>query len=135
MKTFIFNFKKEFASKVESGEKRQTVRATRKDRRVPVPGDLAKGYTGLRTRSTRLLVSSPIIEAGRVLIDFREGTIALKGARLTAFEAAEFARADGFDSFPQMLAWFRETHQEDPDYFEGFYAKWGPAPAVTGSEG
>lgn len=124
MRTFLFNFKKEFAPLVESGKKCQTVRATRKDNRVPVVGDLAKGYTGLRTRSTRLLVSSPIVEAGRVLIDFRESTIALDGGRLTAFEAAEFARADGFESFPKMLAWFRSTHQEDPDYFEGFYAKW-----------
>lgn len=126
MRTFLFNFKQQFAPLVETGQKCQTVRATRKDKRVPVPGDLAKAYTGLRTRSARLLVSSPIIEAGRVLIDFREGTIALRGGRLTAFEAAEFARADGFKSFPEMMAWFRETHDEDPDYFEGFYAKWRP---------
>lgn len=131
MRTFLFNFKKEFAPKVESGEKLQTVRATRKDRRVPVPGDLAKGYTGLRTRSARLLVSSPIVEAGRVLIDFRESTIAIRGGRLSASEAAEFARADGFESFPAMLAWFREAHQEDPDYFEGFYAKWSSPAAVS----
>jgi hypothetical protein len=134
MRTFLFNFKAQFAPLVESGKKCQTVRATRKDGRVPVIGDLAKGYTGLRTRSTRLLVSSPIVEAGRVLIDFRESTIALKGGRLTAFEAAEFARADGFESFPQMLAWFREAHQEDPDYFEGFYAKWRPSSITPGQE-
>jgi hypothetical protein len=126
VRTFIFNFKKEFAPAVESGAKCQTVRATRKDGRVPRVGDLAKGYTGLRTRSTRLLVAGPVIEAGRVLIDFRESTIALNGGRLTASESAEFARADGFASFPQMLSWFRCAHKQDPDYFEGFYAKWRP---------
>lgn len=126
MRTFIFNFKKEFAPAVESGAKCQTVRATRKDGKVPAVGDLAKGYTGLRTRSTRLLVSAPIIEAGRVLIDFRESTLALNDGRLSHFESAQFAQADGFKSFPAMLAWFRETHKMDPDYFEGFYAKWQP---------
>lgn len=135
MRTFIFNFKKEFAPAVESGAKCQTVRATRKDGRVPVVGDLAKGYTGLRTRSTRLLVAGPVIKAGCVLIDFRESTIALDGGRLTAFEAAEFARADGFASFPQMLSWFRCAHKQDPDYFEGFYAKWQPSTSGASHEG
>ena len=128
MKTFLFNFKKQFAPKVESGEKCQTVRAIRKDGRMPVPGDLAKCYTGLRTRSTRLLISSVITDVGRILIDFQEGTIALKGNRLTAFEAAEFARADGFESVAQMLAWFRKAHKEDPKLFEGFYTKWSWRP-------
>jgi hypothetical protein len=133
MRTFLFNFKKEFAPLVESGKKCQTVRATRKDGRVPVPGDLAKGYTGLRTRSTRLLVSAPIVEAGRVLIDFRESTIALDGGRLNGWESTRFAHADGFKSFPEMLAWFRKAHQEDPDYFEGFYAKWR-ADSISGDD-
>ena len=47
------NFKKQFAEKVETGEKRQTVRAKRK--RAFVVGDKLYLYTGMRTKYCRKL--------------------------------------------------------------------------------
>lgn len=130
MRTFLFNFKKQFAPLVEAGTKRQTVRAKRKDGRIPVPGDTAKCYTGLRTSATRLLVSAPVIEASPVLIDFKERTLSVNGTRLDAAQSLQFARADGFESFIQMLHWFEDTYEEsskfEPYLFEGFFTKWQP---------
>ena len=47
------NFKKEFADKVASGEKRQTIRALRKDGKNPRPGQKLYLYTGMRTKYCR----------------------------------------------------------------------------------
>ena len=49
------NFKKQFADKVERGEKRQTIRALRADGRNPQPGQTLFLYTGMRTKSCRKL--------------------------------------------------------------------------------
>lgn len=49
----MFNFKKQFADSVESGEKRQTIRARRKNR--PQVGQTAYLYTGARTKACRKL--------------------------------------------------------------------------------
>lgn len=130
MRTFLFNFKKQFAPLVEAGTKCQTVRAKRKDGRIPVPGDIAKCYTGLRTSSTRLLVQARVVEASPILIDFRERTLAVNGTRLNSMGSDQFARADGFKSFPEMLNWFSETYSQcslfEPFLFEGYFTKWQP---------
>lgn len=132
MSTFLFNFKKQFAPLVESGQKRQTVRANRKDGRLPRVGDTAKCFTGLRTRGARLLIAAPVIEVSRVLIDFKECTLATDRGRLGMKESQEFARDDGFRSFGDMLEWFRSNHKEaalfEPHLFEGFVTKWQPPP-------
>lgn len=122
MATFLFNFKREFVPDVESGKKRQTIRQTRKDKRRPVPGDIAKCYTGLRTRNTRLLRTSTVEECLAVRMHFDDGVIVIDGRKLEMAEAGDFARADGFPSVSNMLRWFKE--QYGPGDFEGFCALW-----------
>jgi hypothetical protein len=126
MKSFLFNFQKQFATKVESGEKRQTIRAFRADGRLPKVGDMAKCYTGLRTSGARLLVAAPVTKVSKVLIDFDEHVIALDCGRLDAGDAEALARADGFDSFAAMMRWFREYHKGAAieGQFEGFMTEW-----------
>ncbi len=72
MSTFLFNFKAQFVPLVESGVKRQTIRQTRKDKRRPVPGDIAALYTGLRTRNTRLLLRAPVVQCCAVRMDIAD---------------------------------------------------------------
>ena len=50
-----FNFKAQFADAVERGVKRQTIRAIRKDGRVPHIGSALQLYTGMRTKNCRKL--------------------------------------------------------------------------------
>ena len=51
----LLGFKKQFAPLVEEGQKRQTIRAKRRDGRNPHAGETLFLYTGLRTKSCRKL--------------------------------------------------------------------------------
>lgn len=107
-----YNFQREFASKVESLEKRQTVRP-RGRRRHARPGDALQLYTGQRTRSCRKLLEAVCKAAADVIID-RDGNalplIHIAGQKLDALEAYAFARADGFTSAEAMTQWFEQQH-------------------------
>ncbi len=121
MATFLFNFKKQFSPRVESGEKRQTIRHRRKDGRRPVPGDTAKLYTGLRSRGVKLLRTETVTECQHVRMDAVASVIVIDGRRLPWSEVSVFAQKDGFMSAEEMFRWFREQYGTA---FEGFCAKW-----------
>lgn len=122
---FLLNFKRQFATDVESGKKHQTVRATRKDRKIPSVGDIACCYTGLRTRASRLLRESPIISVRRVRICHEfDGQLVVDGELLTHEARTAFARADGFDHWGAMLQFFADNHGRHD--FEGFCVEWQP---------
>lgn len=128
MSTFLFNFKARFVPMVRHGQKRQTVRANRKDNRRPVPGDTVKLYSGLRTSSCHLLLEARCSECLgiRMSLDdgFGEGAggeLFINGEPQGPTERAEFARADGFSSWAEMADWFRQNHGPE---FEGFCVKW-----------
>ena len=122
MAIFLLNFKKEFASRVESGEKRQTIRRNRKDGRRPQPGDTAKLYTGLRTRDARLLRAAPVAECLAVRMHIDDGIIIVDGRKLEIDEATAFARADGFGCVGEMEQWFLKQYQTYD--FEGYCVRW-----------
>lgn len=122
MAIFLLNFKKEFAPRVESGEKRQTIRRNRKDGKRPIPGDTVKCYTGLRTRAARLLRATPVTECLSVRMDMDSDVIVIDGRKLDKDEAHNFAVADGFESVSWMLFWFRDQYKTN--YFEGFCVRW-----------
>ena len=124
MSTFLFNFKPQFAPLVESGAKRQTIRAARADNRVPRIGDIAKCYTGLRTTKARLLLAAPIVRCELVRIDFGGGTLLLGATLLIGSRLGQFAKDDGFTGAGEMFDWFKETH--GPDDFQGFCVRWEP---------
>lgn len=100
-----YNFQAQFAPAVAAGEKRRTIRAEGK-RRHAKPGDAVQLYTGMRTRSCRLLGQSvctastycAIREEGVTLGNYPKGNI------------DDFAREDGFRDFEEMKAWFRDMH-------------------------
>ena len=122
MAIFLLNFKKEFAPRVESGEKRQTIRHNRKDGKRPQPGDTVKAYTGLRTRSARLLRAAPVVELLSVRMHLDDHVIVVGGRKLDVDEAEEFAKADGFACRVDMEFWFySQYHTYD---FEGFCVRW-----------
>lgn len=122
MSAFLFNFKKQFASAVESGQKTQTIRCKRKDGKRPAIGDIAKLYTGLRTRSARLLRAAPVTECVSVRMHLDVGLIIVDGRKLDFAEASAFARADGFITPVEMRQWFKNQYKTDD--FEGFCVHW-----------
>jgi len=120
---FLFNFKSQFVPKVESGEKTQTIRANRNDGRKPVPGDIACLYSGLRTRNTKLIGEHQVVSCRSVRIHtVGNGELIVDGIKLDAQERLAFAKADGFNYWPDMVAFFRDQYMVD--VFEGFCVQW-----------
>jgi hypothetical protein len=123
-RTFLFNFLRQFAPDVESGKKRQTIRATRADGRVPRIGDKVKLYTGLRTGHTRLLLESTVEECFQVQITLtRPRGIVANGVKLAPHEANAFAQRDGFPSSHEFYEYFKKSGCPE-DFFEGFCIVW-----------
>lgn len=103
------NFKAQFAPAIESGEKRQTIRAPRKDGRDPKPGDTLHLYTGMRTKACRKLGEYRCRSSTPVVIDFNSVRLGRDCFLLT--KAREnFARADGFMDWVAMRQWFESVH-------------------------
>lgn len=115
-----FNFMPQFAPLVSSGVKRQTIRQTARAK----PGDLLQLYTGQRTKACRkLLDPDPVC----VLVDYigiKPEYLTFGNAALHPGSADDFAIRDGFEGFPDMVEWFRETYGSP--YFQGYVHVWEP---------
>ena len=99
-----------FIDKVESGEKRQTIRLHRK-RPIKV-GDTLYLFTGMRTKGCRRLTVqfAPDWRGDRVRCT---ETFSRRWGDLRDDEA--IARADGFASANEFRAWFERMHSPAPD--------------------
>jgi hypothetical protein len=140
------NFQAQFAPLVESGAKRQTIRAYRKDGRDPEVGDKLFLFTGMRTLACRRLAIRGDVDVAIILVKdrpprhvvrcksvaqfkiwrgFRQwnclvsdrGSLKRKNAR----NADAFARADGFTDWLGIVDWFEKTHGLP---FEGLLIRW-----------
>lgn len=117
------NFRAEFSALVESGRKRQTIRAYRKDGRDPKPGDTLHLYVGLRTKGARKLAEVRCVGVERIRIAKVRGatSITLRRRRLDFEEAHALALADGFDSLMALRLWFESVHGLP---FDGIVIRW-----------
>lgn len=129
------NFKEQFANDVEDGRKNRSIRAPRKDGRVPKKGEPAHLFTGMRSKKCRKLRLS-VVERVRP-VEINHMGVKIEGRPLYAGDAqayqggpdpeaydGDFARADGFDSFGDMADFFEKEHGLP---FHGFLIEW-PAP-------
>ena len=114
------NFKTQFAEKVESREKRQTIRALRKDGRDTKTGDTLYFYTGMRTKSCRKLGAA---RAGGVydIRIYQNRSVILSGVLLSHDQVKELAIADGFPCKDDFIDFFETTHGLP---FKGKLIKW-----------
>lgn len=119
-----YNFQKRFAPLVQSGQKRQTIRALGK-RRHARPGEPLQLYTGQRSKACRKLISpDPVcLSTAKIEMTVERGFFEafLDGRLLNTEDLAGIARADGFDDVPHMVGWFVQTHGLP---FEGILIKW-----------
>jgi len=114
------NFKKEFSDKVASGEKKQTIRALRKDCKNPRPGQTLYLYTGMRTQYCKKLGEGTCTSVEPICIE--EHYEIVVGVRLLPLaEEIRFIRADGFKSAKKFYDFFRKTHGLP---FWGLLIKW-----------
>lgn len=112
----LYNFQKRFAERVASGEKRHTIRGKRAH--ADKPGNTVHLYTGLRTKTTRLLLKAQCSRVDEIEID-RLGRIWINAEQLSQDEAEALAVADGFANYAEML-----TFWDGKLPFEGHVIHW-----------
>lgn len=134
-------FKDRFAEAVRTGIKRQTIRPwPKRDEDVPRVGDVVdcRRWSGLPYRSKQVKLCEGVVTSlrGVEIIDgrihfFHDPATMGDGETvcwvLAPHAASELARADGFASAEEMVAWFRDTHGLP---FVGYLVKWA-APDST----
>ena len=101
-----YNFQKQFASDVERGFKRCTIRPRRK--RPTVPGDILFLFTGQRTKQCRRLLTTACVAVEPITVT--SASIRLDGRSLTTSAAHCLARADGFDTVEAFRSFFRKIY-------------------------
>jgi len=125
------SYKDQFATKVRTGEKSQTIRATRK---VPIKqGDILYHFTRMRRPDCERLGYSIAEEVLAIDIFAQVGVtgpgvfLATGSApdsgqrRLGHSEVRALAKADGFDNMLEFYAWFVGGNK---DHFTGHLIKW-----------
>lgn len=125
-----YNFKQRFAEKIIAKTKTQTCRAERRDGWRPREGTSLQLYTGLRTRSTKLLGTAKLISVADLKIDWTHSWVDITRngveKRVDCWKMSpldEFARADGFEKWEEFWTFFHEVHPE-PE-FHGYIVTWG----------
>jgi hypothetical protein len=120
-----YSFKKQFAAPIVAGTKRQTIRADRK--RHARPDEVLQLYTGMRTRQCALIGNAVCESVRAVRIDLENQIVELpdlgyrwgvEGGRLRMF-----AKLDGFHSWEDMRAFWRQEHPGRP-VFVGVLIRW-----------
>ena len=118
------NFQARFAPLVENGEKRQTIRAYRKDKHDPKPGDTLYLYTGMRSKACRKIGEARCKKVYEITLceRYRDPSIGtlMAGSGLPG-SIDSLARLDGFKNPTEMFDWFEKTHGLP---FEGLLIKW-----------
>lgn len=143
-----YSFQPRFALPIIRGDKGGTIRATRKRSFGSMkavkrwhetgghafPGEPLALYTGMRTANCRLITNKVCEATEPIELNFETGDVAfgpsesnrlhISGALLDVF-----ARFDGFESWAELTAFWRETHGPVGDVFKGWHIRWLPLPA------
>jgi hypothetical protein len=125
----ILGFLQRFEEKIVSGEKRQTIRAFSK--RTWLPGMMCDCFVNSRRKDMRCIGRWPCVKVDTIQIqggwetcsgEFY-GAIEINGSYLWSDQFEAFARADGFESYSEMMEFFRGRLP-----FEGIIIHWEYSP-------
>lgn len=107
----LYNFKARFAPRILDGSKTHTIRPMRAN--ADKPGNTLHLYTGLRTKSARLLMRVPCVKIETIEIEHHPErfldevpdffSVTIDGVVLDRGECQAFARRDGFENFDDMM--------------------------------
>lgn len=125
-----YGFKARFVIPIELGTKQQTIRAPRKGTsRHARRGDLLQLSTGDRFHPRRIGLAR-CISSRLVQLQFTAATVCIHGAGEDARyvfghgHLDDFAREDGFQDWPDLKKFWRETHGDLAE-FNGCIITWG----------
>jgi|SRR5882724_3354517 len=105
----LYNFKERFVPRILDGSKTHTIRPLRAV--ADKPGNTLHLYTGLRTKSARLLMRVPCVKVESITMkrvgpEILDVIVAIDGVELSWSECEAFSRRDGFDNFTHMIEWW-----------------------------
>lgn len=119
---FVRLFQPRFAALVATGDKTQTIRPVPK--RMPKPGDIidCREWTGKPYRSKQKKLGEFKIRSVEV-VGFDTNYYGIVNEHATSYKPLlhQFARADGFRDWPEMLEWFEREHGLP---FRGILIRW-----------
>jgi hypothetical protein len=118
------SFKRRFVEPIQMGTKRQTVRAIRKDGRTAKPGDELQLYTAMRTKHCRLIGRSICLGVWPIQLWLGTTQAVLVDGADVVIDPEEFARADGFATWAELVAFWAEEHPNQ-HHFAGTVTRWG----------
>lgn len=127
----LYNFQTRFVPKILAGEKTHTIRAIRTN--PDKPGNTLHLYTGLRHKGAKLLMRVPCVKVEQILLDFSllgwpnnpRYRVLIDGCELSPDEREQLAKRDGFESFAEMMKFWREPKNRLP--FKGHVIHWRAA--------
>lgn len=118
-----YSFKARFAPLIRSGAKTQTVRAERK--RHALAGETLQLYTGMRTRSCKLIAKATCVAVSPIRFVFEPQPLIFLHGLQHADEATldHFAQRDGFTGWADLAAFWAKEHP-DLTAFSGVLIQW-----------
>lgn len=129
----LYNFRPQFVQKIVEGKKMHTIRAIRVH--PDKPGNVLHLYTGLRTKKAKLIARVKCTSIQEIRIEMQlyagKGILArglifpqviIDGVYLEPDEKESLARRDGFESFADMIRFWREPKNRLP--FKGHIIHW-----------
>lgn len=118
-----YSFKRQFVAPIQAGTKAQTIRAAR--RRHAREGEEVQLYTGMRTKSCRLIGRAVCKSVSTITLDFPSRKITLNGHVWILQPGAldQFAQEDGFAGWGSMQNFWRQNH-ETLAVFSGILIRW-----------
>lgn len=127
-----YSFKTRFAEPILARTKTQTIRAYRcgRSRHVRI-GETIQIYTGLRTKQTKLLGFAEARLVFDIRLALQEGCVWFPNGELGPYLGNgldDFARMDGFRSWPELVAFWEKEHRQskrpNEPVFEGVWIYW-----------
>lgn len=116
-----YSFKSRFSPPITAGTKRQTIRADRK--RHARQGEILQLYTGMRTRSCRLIGTATCKSVEPIHLTLSPvGRVEIAGFQWDR-SLDEFAQADGFMKWDDLLRFWELNHDDSP-IFSGVLVRW-----------
>lgn len=126
-----YSFKARFGPLIATRAKTQTVRSGRK--RHARPGETLQLYTGMRTRSCKLIATATCVAVSPIRFDFRPDREMVEVHHRAAVQPAEldfFAQSDGFADWADLKAFWAREH-EGVERWEGVLIQWDPDSVVV----
>jgi len=110
-----YNFQKRYVALIESGQKRQTIRARRKNGYVPIAGEVLRLYQGMRTRACKLICEVSVTEVLPIVVNTGNGCadVVLRCERLTDAQVLDLAKSDGFRDVRDFAEFFNQKYGDE----------------------